>query len=322
MSEQNQDYCVLAFYHIGKLENPHELVALHKAFIADKDIACRVYISEMGLNGQLSAHKEAATLYVEWIKSHACFEKMPIKIHYWHEHVFPKKVTKYRKQLVALDNAWDYSKTGTLLSPQQWKQMLEQSDEYILIDVRNDYEWEVGHFAGALLPKCRSFREFNEYADKLKEQYQGKKPKVMMYCTGGIRCELYSCVMKEKGFDEVYHLEGGVINYGLQEGSSHWKGKLFVFDDRMAVPISEEKTEIVGKCHQCTSPSEEYYNCANMDCNKLMLCCQECLHKMQGCCSEKCMEAPRVRPFAQQNPHKPFRKYYQYFGLKNQQANS
>jgi len=322
MNGDNQDYLVLAFYHIGQIENPRELVAAHKAFIADKEIACRVYISEMGLNGQLSAHKDAAPLYIEWIKGFTQFKDMPIKVHYWHELVFPKKTVKYRKQLVALDKEWDYSKTGTLLSPKEWKQMIEQEESHILIDVRNDYEWEIGHFEGALLPRCRSFREFTEYADTLKDKYKEKKPKVMMYCTGGIRCELYSCVMKEKGFEEVFHLEGGVINYGLKEGSSHWKGKLYVFDDRMAVPISDEQTEAVGKCHSCSSSSEEYFNCANMDCNKLMLLCRKCLDTFQGCCSQECTEAPRVRPYEQQNPHKPFRKYYKYFGYKNHLANS
>ncbi len=133
-----------------------------------------------------------------------------------------------------------------------------------------------------------------------------------MYCTGGIRCELYSSILKERGFDNVFQLQGGIINYGLEQGSKHWNGKVFVFDDRLAVPISDEPTKIIGTCHHCNTPNESYLNCANIDCNNLFLCCPECLQKLQGCCSENCKHAERVRPFHQESAHKPFRKWYEY----------
>src|SRR5262249_2982579 len=119
------------------------------------------------------------------------------------------------------------------------------------------------------------------------------------------------------GFEKVYQLEGGVINYGHKQGSDHWLGKLFVFDDRMAVPISDKSSSpVVGSCHHCLTPIEAYYNCANMDCNELFLCCPECLKKFSGCCQENCMQAKRLRPYHHQHPHKPFRKWYTYFNEK------
>ena len=120
--------------------------------------------------------------------------------------------------------------------------MLEKKDENtLLLDVRNDYESAIGHFEGAERPPIKTFREFPDYAEALAKQKNPQKTKVMMYCTGGIRCEVYSALLKEKGFEEVYQLHGGVINYGHKMGNKHWKGKLFVFDDRLSVPISEDE---------------------------------------------------------------------------------
>lgn len=190
--------------------------------------------------------------------------------------------------------------------------MLEKKEERILIDVRNDYEWKVGHFEGSELPNCSTFREFKEYTEELKNRIDPEKTPVMMCCTGGIRCEIYSAYMKERGFQNVYQLDGGIINYGLKEGSKHWLGKLFVFDDRMTVPISDEEAPVISSCAHCGTACDDYYNCANMDCNTLFLCCPECLQKQKGCCKETCQEAPRVRPLEHQNAHKPFRKKYRY----------
>ncbi len=190
--------------------------------------------------------------------------------------------------------------------------MLENDSKRVLIDVRNEYEWKVGHFKGADLPPCDTFREFKDYADSLKDKVDAKNTPVMMYCTGGIRCELYSAVLKSKGFEKVYQLEGGVINYGLKQGSDHWLGKLFVFDDRLTIPISEEATPVIGQCHHCHQPADTYYNCANMDCNCLFICCKECALKFIGCCQDSCCDAERVRPFNKDQAHKPFRKRHHY----------
>ncbi len=131
----------------------------------------------------------------------------------------------------------------------------------------------------------------------------------MMYCTGGIRCELFSALLKKQGFENVYQLDGGIINYGLTEGAEHWQGKLFVFDDRMAVPISEEQEcEVISRCHHCQALSDIYYNCSNMDCNALFLCCSECAERYAGCCCGACQTAPRLRAYEKGERPKPFRR--------------
>ncbi|MCB1111416.1 MAG: rhodanese-related sulfurtransferase [Chlamydiales bacterium] len=316
MTEKQLPYLVLAYYYFTAINDPHEEVRKHKEFFADRDVTSRIYISSEGINGQMSASRAAAKEYQEWMSARPEFAGIVFKEHEWHEHAFPRVCVKYRKQLVAIDKEYDLANGGEHISPEQWKAMLESEDRPLMIDVRNDYESEVGHFEGAELPKCNTFREFDHYTDELCQRTDPKNTPVMMYCTGGIRCELYSAVLKDKGFDKVYQLDGGVINYGLKAGSKHWLGKLFVFDDRMTVPISEENTPTIGKCHLCGDESEDYYNCANMDCNHLFLCCSACLEKNKGCCCDECTEAPRIRPYSQQNPHKPFRKYYNYFERK------
>lgn len=299
-------YSVLAFYSLVPIEDPLFEVARHKEFLASRDFRCRIYISEEGINGQASGSLEAVQEYMQWMHADARFSGLSFKIHETAEHAFPKMTVKYRRQLVAIDCEVDLSNRGEPVSSEQWKKMLETREKSsLLIDVRNDYEWEAGHFEGAELPKLETFRQFPTYAKELKERCDPATTPVMMYCTGGIRCEYYSAVLKKEGFEKVYQLDGGVIQYGLDQGSEHWKGKLFVFDDRLVVPIGE-KQEAIGCCLHCSSANDVYYNCANMDCNRLFFCCLSCLKEHQGCCSNSCLSEGRVRPYTE--TAKPFRK--------------
>lgn len=307
----NDTHWVLAYYLFTTIEDPHAEVRAHKKILEDLDVTCRLYISESGINGQLSGTCEAAQTYIDWMRQHALFHDVRFKIHHHHENVFPRKTVKYRAKLVAIDEAYDINQQGEHVSPKKWKEMLEDGSERILIDVRNDYEWKIGRFEGAELPPCDTFREFSDYADRLREQSDPKQTPVMMYCTGGIRCELYSSILKKKGFDQVYQLDGGVIGYGLEEGNAHWLGKLFVFDDRLAVPISKEESPVISVCHLCKKPNDTYYNCANMDCNHLFLCCSDCAKHLLGCCCHECKDSPRRRPYQPSN-HKPFRRQHHY----------
>jgi len=304
-----KEYLVLAYYYFCEVKDPHREVKLFHQFLKGKDATGRIYISEEGINGQMSIHEKDAKVFMDWVHSKDCFKKMEFKVHYLDEHAFAKLTIKYREQLAALDAKVDMSMGGEHVDAKKWKEMLDNRDENtVLIDVRNNYEWKVGHFEGAEVPDLKTFREFPEYAKDLKKRVDPKKTKVMMYCTGGIRCELYSCLMKEEGFDEVFQLDGGIIKYGLEEGKEHWEGKLFVFDDRLVVPISDDNTETISQCHMCDTLCDTYYNCANMDCNDLFIACPECIEKMKGCCSNKCENHPRRRAFVGSENPKPYRK--------------
>ncbi len=310
--DSNHRYTVLAYYLFAKIADPSEEIRQHKEFLSQRDATGRIYISEEGINGQLSGLKHHAEEYISWMQEHPVFRDIVFKCDSWHENCFPRMTIKYRNQLVALDCQVDVQQTARHISPKEWRDRLDEKEEKLLLDVRNDYEWDVGHFEGSERPQCKTFREFVAFTDRLVEEGTPLDKPVMMCCTGGIRCELYSVVMKEKGFTNVVQLDGGIINYGQQEGNRHWKGKLFVFDDRLAVPISDEENEVVGECHFCHSRIDAIYNCANMDCNELFLCCPECLSEYKGCCSSRCGEAPRVRPLSHQQRHKPFRRQHHY----------
>lgn len=304
---------VLAYYLFTPIEEPLLEVARHQAFISNHDIRCRIYISEEGINGQMSASEAASTAYQNWLRSDPRFASITFRVHAHPEHVFPRATVKVRKQLVALDERVDLSLTGERVSPQRWKEMLDDKEENtLLLDVRNDYEWEIGHFEGAQLPKLETFREFPCYARRLKEEVDPKKTKVMMCCTGGIRCELYSALLKQEGFEQVYQLDGGIIGYGLAVGDAHWKGKIFVFDDRLAVPMREDvKEQVISHCLHCGQPSDVYYNCANMDCNALFLCCPPCAQAHAACCCTACQSAPRLRTYEKSERPKPFRRAHE-----------
>lgn len=291
-------YYVLAFYQFCEIPEPEQLVSKWQRHLDQIDVRSRIYISHDGVNGQMSIAKSEYKSFDSWIREDERFASMDIKIHEDVEHVFPSCHVRYREQLAALDEKIDRSLNGEYLTPQEWKEQLASRDENTLVlDVRNDYEWDLGHFDGAERPPCKTFREFPAYAQSLKEKYDPEKTTVLMSCTGGIRCEVFSPYMKQLGFKNVYQLKGGVIKYGLEVGHEYWRGKLFVFDDRLAVPISPDNEEIISSCTHCCVTSDQFYNCANMDCNELFICCPVCAEKMHGCCSDTCKGAPRVRPF-------------------------
>lgn len=310
-------YLMLAFYKFTSIDAPGALIKEFKSFFENLDSRGRVYISEEGINGQMSIHTnelDATRAYLNQIKG---LEQMQIKLQPNTVHGFEKLTVKYREHLVGLTDPVDLSVKGEYLSPEDWKALLESDEDKIVIDGRNDYEWEVGHFKGAEKPPCKTFRDFPDYIKEIKEKH-GTGKKVMMSCTGGIRCELLSSMMIKEGFSKVYQLEGGVINYGNTVGSEGWDGKLFVFDDRMAVPLEASKEpKAISTCATCEEKSDTYFNCANMDCNKLFLACPSCIDSHQGCCSSQCMDAPRVRDYEPSKGNLPFRKWYRYFQDKS-----
>lgn len=302
-------YIVLAYYHFVQFADPHAEVHLLKEYLRELDVTCRVYISEEGVNAQMSFKREDAYRYMEWLKGREGFQDVHFKCQGAERQVFPR-VTVKRKPLVAFQDGISLSRRAPHLSPADWKKMLQEEKDALIIDVRNSYEWGVGHFKGAESVPYDTFREFSIYAQELKKKLDDKPKKVMMYCTGGIRCEYFSALLLKEGIEDVYQLDGGVIHYGEKEGADLWDGSLFVFDDRLTVPVGEGSEEVIGRCHSCGVKVDNFYNCANTDCNALFLSCSDCLEKLVGCCKEACSEAPRVRPF--QYAHTPFRRWYNY----------
>ncbi len=300
---------VLTFYLIKPIANPSAVIKSFKLFMDRHDMKGRIYVNETGINAQLSILKTQACAFLDWYLSDVRFENTKIQKTACFEHAFPKKTVKYRKELVALGKKVDLSKRGRYLSAVQWQQMLSERDKNrVILDVRNHYEWEVGHFAGAEKPLCKTFSSFPHLVGQIKGKQDPKKTSVLMYCTGGIRCEFYSCLIKEQGYEKVYQLKGGVIGYGQEVGNAHWKGSLFVFDDRLVVPIAKQENEVISQCFRCKQKTNRYYNCANMQCNALILACAPCYQELLGCCSSACAHSPMRREVADYTKARPFRK--------------
>jgi UPF0176 protein len=297
-------YLALSYYKFVPIDEPAREVKRHKKFLEGRDATSRVYISSEGINGQLSASVEDAEAYMEWLRGDPRFSDLNFKPEPVPENIFPRLTIKVREKLVAIDQPIDLESRGNYLSPEQWRKTLEGDEDVLVLDGRNDYEWELGHFEGAERPPCRTFRDFPAYVEQLKERCP-KEKKILMSCTGGIRCELLSSMMREEGFENVYQLEGGVIKYGQEQGGAHWRGKLFVFDDRLGAQVNPD-AEVISRCHICDVPSDRYFNCANMDCNALFISCERCLDELKGCCQASCLEGERVRSY--DHAGKPFRR--------------
>jgi len=211
------------------------------------------------------------------------------------EHTFPKLSIKARQEIVSLHlhgkEVGDFSPTeitGDYLDPQEWRDMMNDPDA-VLIDARNNYEWELGHFKGALLPDVDSFRELPDWVEENRDKLEGKK--VMTYCTGGIRCEKFSGFLKKQGLDNVYQLHGGIVKYGKDEQTQgeNFDGSLYVFDERIGVPCNFTDTaKVISKCVHCDQECNRYRNCANADCNAQHFLCESCEPETNRYCSPAC----------------------------------
>lgn len=311
MSYRESDpYLVYAFYHFTEIEEPSAFAKKWQKELDAFDVKGRIYIHQDGVNATCSIAKEKKSSFEAWLKNQKGFADVFLKIHSWDCHTFARLNVRTRPNLVAMNKKCDLTKRAEHVSPKKWKELLQRKD-ILHLDVRNQFEYELGHFEGAIAPDCKTFKEYSEKIEQLAKEHDPKTTEVMMSCTGGIRCEIYSPLLKEAGFEKIYQLDGGVINYGLQEGSEHWKGKLFVFDDRMSIDISEDPADPIAPCHHCEKTTcDNVYNCANMDCNYLFFCCDQCLQKHQGCCCNQCAASPHARPLEDQKPHRPFRRGY------------
>jgi UPF0176 protein len=299
---------VIAYYYIGPIEDPDLEVKKHKEFLGRCDARARIYFTKDGINGQMSIAKSDFEEYKQFLYSDERFCNIDLKLDEVSEHSFPKLTIKVKKELVSIRKPIDFCNRGEYIESADFKKELEKRDKNtIVVDVRNDYEGKLGYFEGAIIPDAKVFREFDVWTRELAEKYDTKKTKVLMYCTGGIRCEVFSPMMKEAGFENVFQLKGGVIKYGKEQGNAFFKGRLFVFDDRLVVPISDEPSEPIASCAHCSCIIDRVYNCANMSCNALFVACRECAKEHKGCCKEEC-KSERVRPFIDQENPMPYRK--------------
>jgi UPF0176 protein len=252
----------------------------------------RTYIAREGINAQLSVPEDNFEVFKSQLYADHRFTDVPFKIAVEDDgKSFYKLIVRVKKHIVAdglPHDAFDVTNVGKHLDAIEFNKALENPDA-IVVDMRNHYESEVGHFEGAILPDADTFKdELPMVVEMLKDK---KDKPVLMYCTGGIRCEKASAYLKHHGFENVSQLHGGIIEYARQvkaEGlENKFKGKNFVFDERLGERISDE---IVSKCHQCGELCDNHTNCANFDCHLLFIQCEDCAKAFEGCCSVACKD--------------------------------
>ena len=281
----------LSFYKYHQIKNT--TIFRNYLFIEwDKlDVLGRIYIAGEGINAQLSVPSNKMIEFKNSIDNISFLNGVRLNIAIEHDNeAFLKLKVKVRDKIVAdgLDsNEYNLDKNGVHVNAEKFNELLDNNDT-ITIDMRNHYESEIGHFKGAKLPDVDTFRESLPIINKKYDSYK-KDKNILMYCTGGIRCEKASAYLMNKGYKNVYQLDGGIIEYARQVKEKNIEnkfiGKNFVFDNRRGERISGD---IISNCHQCGKKCDEHVNCNNEACHLLFIQCDECQKKYNGCCSDDC----------------------------------
>lgn len=291
LQEENFKRTTISFYCYFPISEPSIFRDEFYQHLFELQVFGRVYVASEGINAQVSVPDANMQRFRDYLNSFPPLQNIRLNVavdddgkSFW---VLKVKV---RDKIVAdgiSDPSFDMSKKGNYLDAAAFNKMTDDPDT-IIVDMRNHYEYEVGHFENAIEIPSETFREqLPMTIEMLKDK---KERNVIMYCTGGIRCEKASAYLKHEGFEHVYHLEGGVIHYANTTKAhrlpNKFLGKNFVFDQRLGERVGDE---IISKCHQCGQPCDTHVNCANEGCHLLFIQCADCAEKMKGCCSKECL---------------------------------
>ncbi|WP_297796818.1 rhodanese-related sulfurtransferase [uncultured Eudoraea sp.] len=302
IEEAGQERLTISFYKYAHIRNP-KLFRNH-LFIHwnELDVLGRIYVASEGINAQLSVPANNFEKFKAHLDSISFLENVRLNIAIEQDNKsFLKLKVKVRKKIVAdglNDTSFDVTNKGVHVDAVHFNQLIDDPNT-ILVDMRNHYESEIGHFKTAITPDVDTFRDSLDIIEKDLSNYKESK-NLVMYCTGGIRCEKASAYYKHKGFKNVFQLEGGIIEYTRQvrqkDIENKFIGKNFVFDHRRGERISDD---IIAQCHQCGKPCDTHVNCANEACHLLFIQCEACAGKMNDCCSNHCKEIHEL-PFEEQ----------------------
>ncbi|MDV7137534.1 rhodanese-related sulfurtransferase [Maribacter sp. TH_r10] len=283
----------ISFYQYAHIGNP--TIFRNHLFIHwnELDVLGRIYVAHEGINAQLSVPAQNFEAFKDHLDSISFLKDVRLNIAIEQDNKsFLKLKVKVRKKILAdglNDKTFDVTNKGVHVNAAKFNELIEDPDT-ILVDMRNHYESEIGHFKNAITPDVDTFRDSLDIIEKDLEAFKEDK-KLVMYCTGGIRCEKASAYYKYKGFKNVFQLEGGIIEYARQANDQNLEnkfiGKNFVFDHRRGERISED---IIAQCHQCGKPCDTHVNCANEACHLLFIQCEDCAKEMNDCCSNECKE--------------------------------
>jgi UPF0176 protein len=274
---------VILFYKYVDITDPHSLAAAQRKLCSALELKGRILIATEGINGTLAGASGAIEEYTHRLIEDSRFADITFKRSGGDAETFPKLIVKVRKEIVALNAGELRPDRDNQLTPAAWKQMMEQDPDAVLLDIRNRYESAAGRFENAVVCDIEHFRELPAYLEQLARL---KDKRVMMYCTGGIRCEKASALFRQRGFQHVYQLHGGIVTYQEEFGNDHWLGECFVFDQRMTVRRDDGLVQI-GRCAHTGDTTSRFVNCLHDPCHRLFLVseqanadhrlCPECL---------------------------------------------
>ena len=302
IEQAGKERLTISFYKYAKIDNPNTFRDHLFLNWNTLDVLGRIYVAHEGINAQLSVPADNFTLFKNHLDTISFLENVRLNIAIEHDNFsFLKLKIKVRDKIVAdglNDDTFDVTNKGIHVEAEQFNQLIDDPN-VVLVDMRNHYESEIGHFINAVKPDVDTFRESLDIIEAdLKDHKEDKK--LVMYCTGGIRCEKASAYYKHKGFKNVYQLEGGIINYVRQVEAkgleNKFIGKNFVFDERRSERISEH---VIAQCHQCGEPADLHTNCTNEACHLLFIQCDTCKETMENCCSSTCQEVIQL-PYEEQ----------------------
>jgi UPF0176 protein len=290
--QETEPRTTLSFYRYFHVENTQQFRDALYAALSEKKVFGRIYIASEGINAQISVPQSQFEGLSEYLHGIPSLEGLRLNIAVDHDgRSFWVLKIKVRDKIVADgidDPAFDMQRKGQYVDAAAFNRLTDDPDT-IVVDMRNHYEYEVGHFENAVEIPSDTFREQLPLSAAMLEE--NKDRPIIMYCTGGIRCEKASAYLLHRGFSQVYHLEGGIINYAntvREEGlENKFKGKNFVFDDRLGERIG---SEIIATCHQCGRPADTHTNCRNEGCHLLFIQCEACAAQYEGCCSADCLD--------------------------------
>ena len=274
---------IILYYQFAPIADPQAVMLWQRALCEKLGLRGRILISKHGINGTLGGEINAVKAYTKETRKYPGFKNMEFK---WSEggaEDFPRLSVKARDEIVAFGapDELQVDENGVVgggvhLKPEEVNKLVEErGDEVVFFDGRNAFEAKIGKFKNAIVPDVRTTHDFIREIESGKYDHIKDKP-VVTYCTGGIRCEILSSLMKNRGFKEIYQIDGGIVRYGEKYGDKElWEGSLYVFDKRMHMEFTPD-TVTIGKCEQCGAPSNKFENCSNENCRELVLLCPEC----------------------------------------------
>jgi UPF0176 protein len=286
---ETRDYIVILFYKFVEIEDPKRMMKEQRQICADLGLKGRMLLASEGVNATFEGAAENIQKYKERLKENPLFANIVFKESASGGNAFTKLEIKVRNEVVTLGaGKFDVEKeTAPEITAEELEKMYENDEDFVVLDLRNDFEINVGKFEKTVDPGLQNFRDLPRKIERLKDL---KKEKLIAVCTGGIRCEKATCLLKREGFDNLYQLKDGIHTYMQKFPGKRFKGSLFVFDNRMTTPVVDsEEREVIGECIYCGVKCEEFYSNDTVRPSRKVICCEVCAeehsHELRKCIS-------------------------------------